>query len=270
MRNKIMACIVLVLLMANTANAEKYFVLDVNQIIGSVTFNSISLREIDRAVKYTDNAGFMAKTISFQNSEISSIYYNMPENKNYLIYIPYNENAARIELYNLKNSKIMDIDVSSFANTCGNNFCEEHESHESCTKDCSSGGKDDFCDGLKDGICDPDCSTKTDEDCGGTEKSANASAAGKPELQGNKPAEEAKKTEKDISYISWALYALPIIIILLLFLFFKKRKEGKTIGMLRQYISDNIRKGFNLQQIKDVLYKEGYSEKEVDKAIKAI
>jgi len=163
--NKIVAYIILMILLVNFANAEKYFALDVNYILGSVTFNSINLREIGRQIKYNDKSGFLVKTVSFDNSYIQKIYYNMSENKNYIIYIPYNENAARIEMYNPKNSLVMDIDISSYADTCGNKVCEEHESHESCTKDCSSGSQDDFCDGISDGICDPDCSIKTDVDC---------------------------------------------------------------------------------------------------------
>src|SRR3989338_8643322 len=117
MKNKILVCMILMILLASTANAEQYFVLDVNHVIDYVTFSGISLREIDRSIKYSDKSGFLVKTVSFGNSDIKTIYYNMSENKNYLIYIPYDENAERIEVYNLKNSKIMDIDVSSFSNT---------------------------------------------------------------------------------------------------------------------------------------------------------
>ena len=195
-------------LLAGAVNAEKYFVLDVNQIIGSVTFNSISLREIDRPVKYTDGSGFLVKTISFQNSEIRSFYFNMSENRNYLIYAPYSQNAARIEVYSLKNSKIMDIDVASFADTCGNNVCEDHESYESCTKDCKSGSKDDFCDEVKDGICDPDCSPKTDADCA-ENTGANKTTAS---IQQKEAQIKSGEITGKSSYLIWILSALAIII----------------------------------------------------------
>src|SRR3989338_801860 len=164
MKNKIIAYITLMILIASAVNADKYFVLDINyiQIISSVTFNGVSLREVANAVKAPDKSGFLVKTVSFENSDIDIAYYTLNENKNYHLYIPYSKNAARIEVYNLNNSKVMDIDVTSFADTCGNKICEEHESYESCTKDCSSGGKDDFCDSVKDDICDPDCPLKAD------------------------------------------------------------------------------------------------------------
>ena len=52
---------------------------------------------------------------------------------------------------------------------CGNKVCNVGESYESCPKDCPSGGKDDFCDNVKDGRCDPDCLRQgEDPDCGST------------------------------------------------------------------------------------------------------
>ncbi|MBN2251263.1 MAG: hypothetical protein JW724_04240 [Candidatus Altiarchaeota archaeon] len=48
---------------------------------------------------------------------------------------------------------------------CGDGACERAESHASCPNDCPSGGKDNYCDALKDGVCDPDCPPKTDPDC---------------------------------------------------------------------------------------------------------
>lgn len=260
--------VILMLLLAGFVNAEQYFVLDVNYIIGSVTFNSINLREVDRTIKYTDTSGFLVKTVSFEDSDIEKIYFNMTENKKYLLYLPYSENAARIEIYNLNNSKVMDIDVSSFANTCGNNKCEGHESHESCTKDCASGSQDDFCDEIKDGICDPDCSAKTDADCESIEAGGNVSVAAKPRAE--EGIFEEGKDEKKPSYFLWISLILAVIILAVIFLFIKNRKENQTIASLKQYISENVRRGFTLQQIKDALSREGYSEREIDRAVRSI
>ena len=266
MKSKSILYIVLAILLVGLANAAKYFVLDVNYIAGSLTFNSVNLREADREIKHTDKSGFLVKIVSFRGLEIKKIYYNISENRNYLIHIPYDENAASIEVYNARNSKIMDIDVSSFANTCGNNKCEEHESYESCTRDCSSGSKDDFCDELKDGVCDLDCSVKTDVDCEISEsEKINESVITK-----TKQEKVTKEPKEKPNYLMWILLALSVIIFVLLFLFIKKRKESQVIDSLRDYISENIRRGFTLQQIKDVLYREGYNEKEIGKAVKSI
>jgi hypothetical protein len=39
------------------------------------------------------------------------------------------------------------------------------ENHSNCPRDCPSGGEDQFCDGLEDGVCDPDCKEEEDPDC---------------------------------------------------------------------------------------------------------
>lgn len=267
MRHKAIVYLLSIILAVSTVNAEKYFVLDVNHIFGSVTFNSISLREIGRAMQNTDKEGFLVKTISFENSDIEKIYYNLSENKKYTIYIPYNENAARIEMYSLQNSKIMDIDVSSYANTCGNNICEGHESHESCTKDCTSGGKDGFCDGKNDGICDPDCTPKADADCAPEE---GKTAITPLTQEGQKRVEPAQQTKEKPKYLVWILLASGVFVIVLLFLLVRAVKENKIISSLKLYINENLRRGFTEHQIKEALYREGYTEKEIDKAIKSI
>lgn len=264
---KIIIYLAFIFLLVSVANAEKYFVLDVNYILGSVTFNSINLREIDRNVQH-DKSGFSIKAISFNNKEIGAIHYNMSESKNYLIYVPYDKDTARIEVYNLQNSKIMDIDVSSFADTCGNNICEEHESYESCTKDCSSGSADDFCDGLSDGICDADCPLKTDTDC--TEETNQTVSASKVEKPQQRKILAAPALDKETNYIIWALPIAGIIVLVLIFFIVKKMKESRVVDKLKQYISENIRRGYNLQQIKEVLFREGYTDKEINKAIKSM
>jgi len=48
-----------------------------------------------------------------------------------------------------------------------NDKCEKRlgENYNTCPQDCSSGGKDEYCDGIEDSICDPDCTEKEDPDC---------------------------------------------------------------------------------------------------------
>ena len=253
--------------LAAAADAEKYFVLDVNYIFGSVTFNRVDLREVDRAIKYTDKSGFLIKAISFENKDLVTVHYNISENKNYLIYVPYYKNAARIEVYNLQNSKIMDVDASSFSDTCGNGICEEYESYESCTKDCKSGSKDDFCDGISDGICDPDCTPKTDADCKNIEKNETIAA---PKVSQKQAAQHVEGSKGNFRYSVWILVILLAVVFVLLAFFIRKRKENKLINSLKQYTLENIRRGFTLQQIKDTLYREGYTQREIDKVIKSI
>jgi hypothetical protein len=56
------------------------------------------------------------------------------------------------------------VDVAYLAKTCGNNVCESHETAIDCPRDCKGDIKDNLCNYVSDGICDPDC-TNMDKDC---------------------------------------------------------------------------------------------------------
>ncbi|MCK4492037.1 MAG: hypothetical protein KAU03_05400, partial [Candidatus Altiarchaeales archaeon] len=49
----------------------------------------------------------------------------------------------------------------------GNYICEiaEGENYLNCPTDCLSGRRDGYCDGVDDGVCDPDCSRREDVNC---------------------------------------------------------------------------------------------------------
>ena len=49
--------------------------------------------------------------------------------------------------------------------TCGDQTCGFPENFSTCPEDCPSGGWDAYCDGVEDGICDPDCLPEDDPDC---------------------------------------------------------------------------------------------------------
>ena len=50
---------------------------------------------------------------------------------------------------------------------CGNSYCEPKfdENYNTCKIDCPSGSRDEYCDGITDGRCDPDCTAEEDIDC---------------------------------------------------------------------------------------------------------
>jgi hypothetical protein len=48
---------------------------------------------------------------------------------------------------------------------CGDGICDETENYANCPNECPSGGKDNYCDAIKDGLCDPDCLQGLDPDC---------------------------------------------------------------------------------------------------------
>ena len=281
MKYKIIPYVIVTILLLNFVSAEKYYELNVKHILDSVTFNGITVKEIDRPVRNTQTSGYIIKTISIDNKELDSIYFEMSENKEYLIYVPYKENAAKIEVYNIKGSKIMDLDVTSFSNTCGNNICEPYESYESCTKDCSSGSRDDFCDGINDGICDPDCISKTDPDCKGSTQDKTIAPSDSTPIQASKKtlvetAEIEESSNQGIlsklfsDYMIYIIIISIFIILILVFVFVKYRKQSQIISTLTRYINECQRRGYTMQQIQDALFRQGYSQKEVEKAIRSV
>lgn len=82
---------------------------------------------------------------------------------NYTLSMPYYPGAEKIEVYN-KSGKVLDIDVSHLADTCGNNLCEVYENYDSCQEDCDL-KSDGSCSTEKDGVCDSDCDKGLDVDC---------------------------------------------------------------------------------------------------------
>lgn len=64
-------------------------------------------------------------------------------------------------------TKLMDLDFRE--SPCGDGNCAIGENYENCPQDCSSGSIDMLCDGVNDGICDPDCTRMNiqnqDPDC---------------------------------------------------------------------------------------------------------
>jgi hypothetical protein len=59
--------------------------------------------------------------------------------------------------------------TTTIPSLCGNKACDKpQENYLTCSVDCPSGAKDEYCDKVKDGRCDPDCVPGDDADCGGS------------------------------------------------------------------------------------------------------
>ena len=60
-------------------------------------------------------------------------------------------------------TKLMDLELRG--GICGDGRCVLGENYKNCPTDCPSGSSDNYCDKVKDGICDPDCLPAEDPDC---------------------------------------------------------------------------------------------------------
>jgi len=60
-------------------------------------------------------------------------------------------------------TKLMNLNFEE--GVCGDGKCSLGEYYKTCPQDCPSGSFDRYCDGLSDGVCDPDCLPSMDPDC---------------------------------------------------------------------------------------------------------
>ncbi len=90
--------------------------------------------------------------------------------------------------------EVTELMALNFTETvCGDSTCGLPENFSSCPEDCPAGGWDDYCDGLDDGKCDPDCKERKgpDPDCVDTD------GDGEPDIEENCP-KDPGKTEPGI------------------------------------------------------------------------
>jgi hypothetical protein len=96
---------------------------------------------------------------------------------------------------------------------CGNGICEEGENYLTCRKDCPSGGRDGYCDGVRDRICDPDCFEGDDPDCMIT-SDVNVSTT------------TSRTGKQENSTLGYLIYIVPaVILILVVYVIYRRVKS---------------------------------------------
>jgi hypothetical protein len=92
------------------------------------------------------------------------------ENPTASIIVPYKSGGEKIVVYDESGKAALEINLSGYANYCGDGRCGEMEYPFTCPEDCKSGVRDSLCDGESDGLCDPDCNgdQTADPDCAQT------------------------------------------------------------------------------------------------------
>lgn len=126
-----------------------------------------------------------------------------------ILKIPYFQNGKEIVI-SRNDEKILNIDVSVFANICNNNgICDGSESFRSCPQECDSSAQDGFCNSIYNGKCDLDCKNNEDRDCRVIKISEE-----KPE----------EIPEKKSNYLLYIILASLILALIFLIIFFRTRK----------------------------------------------
>ncbi|MBU0757469.1 MAG: hypothetical protein KKF44_05360 [Nanoarchaeota archaeon] len=130
--------------------------------------------------------------------------------------------------------------IRALDNACGNGICEPYETFYSCSRDCKSGGRDNYCDGQNDDVCDPDCHGN-DQDC--------------QEYDPKKNNESDERPSNKIGYIL-AIISAAAIVVFLIFVF-KSLAHQQIEHEKRMYDIENINKFSNIKKNED----KGWSHK---------
>ena len=115
--------------------------------------------------------GVLKKNITLQPSSEVKYTYNLTFN-NIPVPVREKEDVFPSTVFVLGNgsrysSNELKIFISEpITGSCNYDFiCEPGENRRNCFQDCPSGGRDGYCDGLDDLLCDPDCEIGEDVDC---------------------------------------------------------------------------------------------------------
>jgi len=106
-------------------------------------------------------------------------------------------------------AKLMKLNFNE--SECGDGTCGMPENFKTCPGDCPSGEIDEYCDGISDGKCDPDCeySNRTDPDCALEE-------TGRENL--TRDEKEETGTGLDMNLVIIVLGAIILILIIIIFM----------------------------------------------------
>lgn len=118
------------------------------------------------------SAGFMVPDIacageSDPESGVAAAGCKRDDPEEFTLSIPYFSNGKNIEIYDPEGNLSLTVDVSMFADLCGDGVCGEGENSGACPADCKTGARDGYCDGAADGVCDSECGASRDSDCAG-------------------------------------------------------------------------------------------------------
>ncbi len=173
MKKVLIACMVVLLALPSLAFAEEimFMEFDITRE-GKVSMNWLSV--IEGSPDQSVDGNYAAVVLDREGSEISrtkfsvSFYmsgtYEELSQRTVMMKIPYREDAYAVQIQK-NGAMIFSYPIGS---VCDSNLkCEGNENYASCSSDCQSGGRDNYCDGVQDGRCDPDCAVSGDVDCAG-------------------------------------------------------------------------------------------------------
>ena len=232
--------------------------------------------------------GYKINIISHANKTLASIKFSIPtgavlmpgvtnieakgtpDNLNFTIYAPYYQNAARMDVYDYRNSKVLEVPVQDFFNLGERKTIE---GKLGVVYDSKTGyifylksGNDIY--KLESSQALPVSWDANDVIVQGRILENNIIV----ESMSLKPADTSTQSQvnkNNLTWISVIIYGALITVILISLLLYRIIRRGST-NNLRLYIIDNLKKGFSKEQIRKALIKANYSSKEIVEAFKGM
>ncbi len=176
---------------------------------------------------------YLAKLYSFDNELLLESYFTTNDKSHFYLELPYRPTGRMVEIFK-GNNKILEKNIQIFAQTCGDGKCQKHEDYKICSEDCMTGGDDKVCDGIEDGICDPNCSNikELDSDCTGESREKKLAQLRdeiieKKKLSGEQEKSVVAATVSEKPFFKVFIFFIILVItalFLIVFLIFKKRE----------------------------------------------
>ncbi|MBT4110497.1 hypothetical protein HOE37_01425 [Candidatus Woesearchaeota archaeon] len=251
---------------------------------------SVSLVNTDQGLAYSNteitegkippllNEGTVTiKIIDFSGNMLYENKVSPPLFQPFQLFVPYYKNGKEIKIIT-DNEVPLSIEVNHFADTCGNDICEDHENFDLCKDDCAPNEKDSYCNKETNNVCDPDCTEGEDIDCEkekkiiGEDENINYEESKEAEKE-KVVGDEKKEGEKGFPWwIILLLLVISLFIALIIFLIGhdKKKHENERLKPMSNYIQKYLQQGYLLKQIKLELIKSGYKEKDIEKAYRLV
>ena len=138
-------------------DVDKIYILNLDYDRGNLNLVSVVVqhgyapdRRIQPEVGYNCSvASFSGETLYSFKFEVPNVIYAPPpiggeaesgiylEQVNFSLTIPYFRDGKTIYIYDSNDTNVLSVDVSQFADFCGDGVCSDEEDYQSCSQDCT-------------------------------------------------------------------------------------------------------------------------------------
>ena len=256
---------IILIVMVTTVRAESAYVLTLGYTDNELLFSGISIKNVPLQQPSLITGNHVIEQWNFAGS-ISHKNSFQPATGTFTVATPYQSDTREIIIRNPQEEAVLSIPVLQFADTCNNEICEPQESFETCSQDCHSGRQDDYCDEIRDGICDLDCTGTFDADCR-VAQAFETPQTRKPIEGENTAIDLPEEKSTSINLIIALAGGLVLILVVGISFAVVHTKKMHRIKQMKEYVTQTLSQGYTLQQVQEALRNNGYEEKEIRMAM---